>query len=336
MTTSFRPAVREKVPLLIGLAGGTSSGKTYSALRLAKGLAGDKKFVVIDTENGRAKHYADDFAFDHSDLLPPYASETYTARIQEADKAGYGVIVVDSMSHVWAGEGGVLEQHDTELERRAGDDWRKREACNMAAWIQPKMKHKAMMARLLRVRAHVIMCFRAEQKIEIARTDKGKMQVQPMRSPIGLDGLDGWMPVCEKDLPFELTLMLLFKRDKPGVPKIIKAMGRHRAFFGDRVVDEEAGRLMGEWSDGASVEGKGKAQQPKAAEPASFKDTCITADQARQITEYAESLDVDSEKFNAWMMQEWSSQKVSELPVHAFDAVMEMLEKKEYERQGRD
>ena len=74
----------------------------------------------------------------------------------------------------------------------------------------------------------------------------------------------------------------------------------------------------------------------EAAEPASFESTYITVDQARQITEYAESLGVDSEKFDAWMMEEWSSQKVSELPAHAFGAVIEMLEKKEHDRQGRD
>ena len=57
MSVSFREARREGVPLLLGLAGGTGSGKTWSAMTLAKGLAGAKRFAVIDTENGRAKHW---------------------------------------------------------------------------------------------------------------------------------------------------------------------------------------------------------------------------------------------------------------------------------------
>ena len=77
-------------------------------------------------------------------------------------------------------------------------------------------------------------------------------------------------------------------------------------------------------------------QDQAPAKPASFESTCITADQARQIEEYAESLDVNAEQFNAWMMEKWSSQKVSELPAHAFGAVIEMLENKELIRQGRD
>src|SRR6185436_10622008 len=68
MSFVLKPAVRENVPLLIGLAGGTGSGKTYSAMRLAKGLAGGQKFAVIDTESGRARAYADEFQFDSGEL----------------------------------------------------------------------------------------------------------------------------------------------------------------------------------------------------------------------------------------------------------------------------
>jgi hypothetical protein len=57
MGFEFRPAKREDVGLLIGRSGGTGSGKTFTAMRLAKGIAGDRKFAVIDTEAGRAKHY---------------------------------------------------------------------------------------------------------------------------------------------------------------------------------------------------------------------------------------------------------------------------------------
>jgi hypothetical protein len=86
MTITFRPAVRENVPLLLGLAGGTGSGKTYSAMALAKGLAGGKRFAVIDTENGRAKHYADDFEFDAADLHAPFRPDAYAEAIEAADR----------------------------------------------------------------------------------------------------------------------------------------------------------------------------------------------------------------------------------------------------------
>lgn len=335
MSSSFRPAVREKVPLLIGIAGGTSSGKTYSALRFAKGLAGDKKFAVIDTENKRSKSYADDFGFDHTNFKAPYTAEAYTALIQEADKAGYPVIVIDSMSHVWSGIGGVLEQHESELDRKAGDDQAKRDRCFRTAWVKPKMRHKQMMLRLLQVQAHLILCFRAEHKTEFARNAKGVMEARIMSDPLGFHGMDGWMLVCEKEVPSELTVLLLLKRDRPGVATLTKIMGMHRPFFPTgQVLDEEAGRLMGDWSNGANTEKKTTARQPKADAPTSFAATCITADQAREIEEYAESLNVDLDLFHKWISKQWSSQKVGELPTEAFGPVMEMLEKKDKNKQG--
>ena len=69
------------------LIGGTGSGKTYTAMRLASGIAGDKPFVVIDTEAGRAKHYADSFKFDHGDLKAPFRPDAYADAIKAADGA---------------------------------------------------------------------------------------------------------------------------------------------------------------------------------------------------------------------------------------------------------
>lgn len=265
MTFTFRPAKRENVGLLIGLAGGTGSGKTYTAMRLASGIAGDQPFCVIDTEAGRAKHYADQFKFDHGDLEPPFTPDRYTEAIQAADKAGYPVIVVDSMSHEWAGEGGLLDWQENEIQRMAGDDWKKREAVKIAAWIKPKSSHKKMVQRLLQVRAHLILCFRAEEKIEMVRGDDGKMKIVPK---VSLTGADGWIPVCEKNLPFELTASFLLTASAPGLPKPIKLQEQHRALFPlDKAINEESGRRIAQWASGAEAPRKESAR-PEESEPA--------------------------------------------------------------------
>ena len=247
MTVSFRPAKRENVSLLIGLAGGTGSGKTMSAMLLAKGLAGGRPFAVIDTEAGRALHYADDFSFEHADLVAPFRPSTYADAIHVADKAGYPVIVVDSFSHEHAGDGGLLDWHEEEVQRMAGDNAGRREAVKMAAWIKPKMAHKAMVNQLLQVRAHLILCFRAEEKVDIVKVN-GKTEIVPK---VTLTGLNGWVPVCEKSLPYELTVSFLVTADKPGVPKPIKLPDRLRGFFPlDKPIGEEAGRELGRWAAG--------------------------------------------------------------------------------------
>ena len=251
MTFQFKKAIRENVNLLIGLAGGTGSGKTYTAMRLATGISAGKPFCVIDTEAGRAKHYADQFNFDHGDLHPPFRPDNYANAIKAADEAGYPVIIVDSVSHEHAGEGGLLDWHDEELTRMAGDDWKKREACNMAAWIKPKSEHKKMVQRLLQIRAHLILCFRAEEKIEMIKGDDGKMKIVKKQTTTGLDG---WCPISEKNLPYELTTSFLLTADSPGMPKPIKLQEQHRSMFPlDQPITEESGKLIVAWAAGSKA-----------------------------------------------------------------------------------
>jgi hypothetical protein len=272
----FKKASRENISLWINLIGGTGSGKTMTAMRLASGMSEGKPFVVIDTENGRARHYADQFNFDCGDLREPFSPEAYTEAIHAADKAGYPVIVVDSVSHVWAGDGGVLDMQEHELDRMAGDDWKKRESCKMAAWIKPKMAHKKMVQSLLQVRAHLILCFRAEQKVEMVR-ENGKIVIHAKQS---LTGLDGWIPVCDKSLPFEATTSLLFTADRPGIPQPIKLQEQHKALFPlDRQVNEESGKLIAQWAKGGTEKNVTIAM-PTVQESKEGLDEFITADQA--------------------------------------------------------
>lgn len=265
---SFRPAVREAVGLIVGLCGGTGSGKTWSAMEMATGICGADSFALIDTENRRGLHYADAFKFDHADLRAPFSPDAYADAIIAADKAGYKVIVVDSATHEWAGDGGVLDMQEAELDRMAGTDWKKRESCKMAAWIKPKMAHKHMVSKLLQVRAHLILCFRAEEKVEMLRGDDGKMKIVPKKS---LTGLDGWMPVCEKNLPFELTASFLLTADQPGFPKPIKLQQQHRNLFPlDKPINRESGRLVAAWAAGGTAQAatiSPEGQSPAGAPP---------------------------------------------------------------------
>ena len=246
MAFTFRPAIRDNVSLLIGLAGSSGSGKTYTAMRLASGMMSDARpFAVIDTEAGRAKHYADQFRFDHGDLRPPFEPRAYADAIAAADAAGYPVIIVDSCSHEHAGEGGILDMQEAEFARLGG-----RDQVKLASWVKPKGEHRRMVTRLLQVRAHLILCFRAEEKIEMVRGQDGKMEVRKKQT---MTGLDGWVPICEKTLPYELTASFLLMASRPGVPLPIKLQEQHRALFPlDQPITEESGRRLAEWArDGA-------------------------------------------------------------------------------------
>jgi len=259
---TFRPAIREEVGLLIGLIGPSGGGKTYTAMRLAKGICGDKPFAVIDTEAGRAKHYADLFKFDHGDLKPPFRPEVYAEAIKAADEAGYKAVVVDSCSHEWSSEGGILDWQEEELTRMAGDDYKKRESCKMASWIKPKRAHKEMIQRLLQVRTNIILCFRAEEKIKMEKDETGKMRIVPL----------GFQPICSKEMPYELTVSFLLTPDKPGIPQPIKLQEQHRKLFPlDKQIGEESGKMISEWAAGGATRPKTDSS-PSSSPPTGDKE----------------------------------------------------------------
>jgi hypothetical protein len=236
----FKPAKREGIRLLIGLIGGTGSGKTYTALELAAGLSGGKPFGVIDTENDRALHYADLFDFEHCDLQPPFGPDRYAGAIEEADTRGYGALVIDSASHSHMGKGGLLEWHD-----EAWGKLGRKESTKMLAWAKPKQANRNMIQAMLRAQSHVIVCMRAEHKVQVSKDAEGKMVV----------GEAKWQPLCEKHLPFEMTTSLLFDPAAPGVPIPLKLQEQHRHLFPlDKVITRSAGAEMAAWALGSASE----------------------------------------------------------------------------------
>lgn len=278
MSFEINDAVRSNINLLILLAGGTGSGKTESAMRLATGLAAGKPFAVIDTENGRALHKADDYQFKHIPFEEPFTPERYTEAVQMVDDAGYPVIVIDSGSHEWEGVGGVLDAQTAEFERMG-----RKEGARMASWIEPKRRHKRFVQSLLRARAHIILCLRAQDQIEIVK--QGDKTV--VKAKESLIGVQGWVPIVEKRLPFEATISLMLLQSAPGVPVPVKLEKRHQALVPtDRVLDESVGVALAEWAAGGTT----KEQKPPVASQADRKkitdraaELGITGERAREI-----------------------------------------------------
>ena len=251
----IRPAVRQKVPLLLGLAGPSGSGKTYSALRLAAGIArvagGD--VVVIDTENRRAQHYADQFKFQHIDFAPPYGPLDYLAALQTAERTRPACIVIDSLSHEHDGEGGTLDCVTAELDRLAGADTSLQQKLAAAAWRKPKAARRALLSGLLRLESHVIVCIRANERTRMAREAVAT-------EPVEL----GLTPVAAPEFLFELTCSALLKAGAQGVPTwssqlqgeyaAIKLPRQFADVFRDRKpLEESHGEQLARWAAGEAL-----------------------------------------------------------------------------------
>jgi hypothetical protein len=237
MTFHFAPAKREQVSLLIALAGASGSGKTMSALRLAKGMSPGGKIAFIDTEARRGLHYAEEFDFLHSDMRPPFRPAAFIEGIKAAEASGAEVVIIDSFSHEYDGQGGIMDWAD-ELE--AGG------TKSPGNWKVPKGAHKKLMNQLLQCRASIIFCLRADEKIRIAR-ENGKTVVEPL----------GWMPICEKRFMFEMTASFTLTPDRPGIPHFDlphKLQRQHRAMFTDSApISEDSGRALATWARGGTA-----------------------------------------------------------------------------------
>jgi hypothetical protein len=265
LTFSIRPAIREKIGLLFGVAGPSGSGKTLTALMLATGMAGKEGVIgFIDTEAGRALHYAPragetadparhTFGFLHLDFPPPFTPERYVEAIRECEKAGATVNVVDSVTHEWLGEGGCSDIQEQEARRMATnretgevDPWRI-EAVTAPAWKRPKLLHQRMMARLIQTRSHVIFCMRAQEKIKIVKKASGKgTEIVPI----------GFQPLCEKNFLYELSGSMMLRPDKPGCPDYAlphKLNADLQQIFPDgSLIGMEAGERLRQWAEGGT------------------------------------------------------------------------------------
>lgn len=223
-------AVREAVPALIALWGFSDSGKTYSALRLSRGLVGQKgKIVLIDTENRRAKYYSRLFGgWSHIDLQPPFTPQRYTAALNAAIQAGADAVVVDSMSHVWEGQGGVLEQADAST------------AKGLAKWKNPKMAYKRMTNAMFRAPVHVVFCVRGKEKF--VQVGKGK------DAEIVSAGL---VPICDNRFIYEMTVAAHMESGTRLPMEPVKAPAEiAHAIKPGAFISEESGQIIAAWLAG--------------------------------------------------------------------------------------
>ena len=183
---NIRPAVRAGSKLVLGIAGQSGSGKTLTALLIARGMVDSAKEIgFLDTENRRGSLYADDLdgTFMIGDLFYPFSPDRYATAIKEFQAAGVKVLIVDSISHEW--ESGCMEIADAPLLRGK----------KMADWKRAKAEHKKFMTTLLQSDMHVICCIRAAEKTDFTNPSK----------PVSL----GVQPLCEKNFMFEMTASIL-------------------------------------------------------------------------------------------------------------------------------
>jgi len=223
-------ARREGAKIVLGIAGTSGSGKTYSAIQVGYGLAGKsgKHLGFLDTENRRGRLYSDILPepFQIADFEPPFSPDRYIEGIRAFEKTGCKVLVIDSITHEWEGTGGCEEI------ATAGDPKTPR-------WNKAKLEHKKFMNCLLQSSMDIIVCIRAREKVD-------------MKDPRNVKSL-GIQPITEKNVLFEMTASLMME-DEGRHQKVIKCPDALRPILGrtNDYLTAEDGVKLRQWIDGAA------------------------------------------------------------------------------------
>lgn len=167
----FQEAKREKIWVKALLGAPSGGGKTYTALRLATGIAEKDggKIAAIDTENGRIKYYANEFKFSYIELDEPYTPEKYIEAIDAAVDAGFSVLIIDSTSHEWIY---CKDLHN----KMPGNSW--------TNWGKITPRHDAFCEKILQSQIHIIATVRGSDKY-VAEDKDGK--TVPKKVGIGFE-----------------------------------------------------------------------------------------------------------------------------------------------------
>ncbi len=230
----IRKAQRTKAKLRLAIAGPSGSGKTMGSLKLAKGLGG--KVCLIDTERGSGDLYANLYEYDVITLEPPFKPDILIEALNAAEAAGYDVIIVDSLSHFWADEGGLLDQAD-KMES-AGKN-------RFTLWAEITPQHRRLVNALLNSPKHIVATMRSKQSYEMEKDEKtGKNTVKKM----------GLAPVQREGMEYEFTVF--FDVDSTHNAKASKDRTN---MFGNEYfrIDESIGKRISTWLNDGSVDVRG-------------------------------------------------------------------------------
>ena len=250
LVLEIRRACRAAARLVICFAGISGSGKTRTAIEFAYGLAGYDvdKMGFLDAENKRGELYSDvlkshaekpvEQTWWHGDLRAPFSPARYIDAIKQFEAAGVEVLIIDSATHEWEGDGGAQDIAENNKNPKSGK----------LNWAKAKSEHKKFMSALLQSNMHIVVCTRAREKTREYRDPKdNKMKVESL----------GIQPIQEKNFMFEMTASVMMFAEGQ-VQQVMKCPAELQPFLARQqgYITSADGYAVRQW-----VEGGGKVDQ---------------------------------------------------------------------------
>ena len=231
---AFRKAERKNAKLRLAITGPAGSGKTYSALLIALGIGG--RIAMIDTENGSGDLYSSLGEYDICSLNAPYDVRRYLQLIHEAEQAEYDTLIIDSLSHAWAGEGGLLDlQGKIAASTKSGNSY--------TAWRQVTPLHNKLVEAILASPCHVIATMRSKTEYLQTENERGYKEIRKVGlAPVQREGMDyEFGTVFDLGTDHNATV----SKDRTGI------------FDGEIfTITEETGKKLRDWLEHAPAEAK--------------------------------------------------------------------------------
>jgi len=226
----FTKAERHKAKARIALCAPAGGGKTHSALLLAKGMGGT--IALIDTENGSAEMEAGKPGIPDYDVLTitaPFSPLKYIQAIQAAEKQGYNIIIIDSLSHAWAGSGGLLDIKDKITASSASKN-------SYTAWRDITPMHNQLVDAMLQSSANIIATMRSKTEYTMDKDDTGRTAIKKL----------GLAPVQREGMDYEFTIVFDIDQQKHYATS---SKDRTSLFPTDRIfiITEETGQEIKNW-----------------------------------------------------------------------------------------
>lgn len=188
---AFTKAAPKQAKLKVSVYGPPGSGKTFTTLLFAEGLAAaeGKRVAYVDTERGTdfyaktipdRKVHPDAFDFD---AVYTKSLKTAIDECKGLDPAKYGVIVIDSISHLWDA---AIEAYDGKKSQTKGGADR----IPFGAWADIKRPYKGFIKWLVESPFHVFVLGRQKAvyedtpdggvtKVGLAMRAEGETQYEP-------------------------------------------------------------------------------------------------------------------------------------------------------------
>lgn len=263
MTLQIYTAERKKAKLRIGLGGPSGSGKTYSALLLANGIADWDKIILIDSENGSGELYVHLGKYRVIRLTPDFSPEKYIEAIKTAEEGGAEVIIIDSISHEWEGQGGCLE-----IQEKAGGRYQD--------WAKVTPRHRKFIDAILQSKCHVITTVRKKQDYDMSKDRDGKTKIEKV----------GLKEITREG--FEFELLVNFDLDMNWQARASK--DRTGLFMGqpEFTITQETGEKLLTWSEQGTTD---------------VTKELLTSEQLERIKDLVQQLEADPMQVNNYILQ---------------------------------